>query len=108
MLTFWKITENMSSQKPYGEDEAVDVVRNGLNIRDDFWDDFIVLCGDSHAMSKLLDVPPEKISGWASKIQDLVTKINQSDGADTKKDDRSRSNMINTGNMSFEPIQAHP
>lgn len=105
-ISFWKLNENMS-QKSFGEDEQSNVIRNGLNLRDDFWDDFLSLCGDAQAMSKLLDVPAEKISGWTSKIHSLVDKINQTDGSDKGGDDRSRSNMLNTGNMTHEPIQAH-
>lgn len=72
--------ENFSCFLENQEDlEKEKIVRKGLNIDDNFWDNFIRICGDSNALSKLLNVPKEKISSWSSIIQNKIQEINKKD-----------------------------
>lgn len=80
------------------ESTSFRAIRNGMNLRSkdcgDFWDDFIKACSDSEGMAELLEVPKEKISGWASKIKEILSKVEQQDSQD--KDAEGRSEMIPT------------
>lgn len=62
--------------------QAMEAIRSGMNLRKedcgDFWDDFITVCGNADALSKLLDVPKETITGWPGKIRELKEKDRKS------------------------------
>lgn len=105
-MNFYKLCEQMSGDQPKTplidsglETKSMDVVRNGMQLRtgdcNDFWDDFISLCSNAEALSELLEVPTEKISKWATKIQDTITKIKNYDKNDTKLDQKK---IMPTGN----------
>lgn len=68
----------------YENQEILDqekIIRKGLNIRkeSDFWDDFIQICNDSNALSKLLNVPKEKITSWAGRINSAIKNVKKKD-----------------------------
>lgn len=96
-------TDNATSPLQDSEDEslAMAAIRNGMNLRKDdcgnFWDDFMSICGDANAMSELLDVPHEKVTGWSGKIRDMLDKVKDSD--DQTDGGKNKSEMIPTGNQ---------
>jgi hypothetical protein len=109
-LTFASILDHM--EKYYEEDEsndpildsgveseAMDIVRSGMNISDGFWDDFISLCGDSQAMSELLEVPRGKVATWGKKITSIIERIEKEDSNDSE-----RSDTITTGDEGLSDI----
>jgi hypothetical protein len=109
-LTFASILDHM--EKYYEEDEsndpildsgveseAMDIVRSGMNISDGFWDDFISLCGDSQAMSELLEVPRGKVATWGKKINSIIERIEKEDSNDSE-----RSDTITTGDEGLSDI----
>lgn len=59
--------------------EKEKIVRKGLNMDDNFWDNFIRICNDSNAFSKLLNVPKEKIVSWAEIIKNQIKEIKRKD-----------------------------
>lgn len=69
------------------ESESMDIVRNGINLSDGFWENFINLCGDSQAMSELLEVPRAKVATWGKKINSLIDKIEKEDSSDSERAD---------------------
>lgn len=80
---------------------AMNAIRTGINIRakkdcGDFWDDFIKVCGNADAMSELLDVPREKVTGWAGRIQELLDKVGKSDEESASSRKKS-AEMLSTG-----------
>jgi hypothetical protein len=82
-----------------GDDgKSIEIIRKGLffNKKDyNFWEDFVSLCGNADAMSELLDVPREKITGWAGRIRKLIDETKNSS---QEQDDLSKkSKMISTG-----------
>ena len=84
-ITFYKFA-NILEEKSQNEEKDVDLlnlIRSGNNIRKkecgNFWDDFINLCGDANSMSKLLDVPKEKITILGSKINELRQSVKNKD-----------------------------
>jgi hypothetical protein len=88
--------EQMAAARDQSTDDSVEAVRSGMNIRSDFWDDFIQLTGNAAALSVLLDVPKDKIAGWSQKIMDVLATIQQADNADP--DGRAKTLPTGDGN----------
>ena len=53
------------------------------------------MIGNSDAVAVLLDIPKEKITGWASRIRQLLEKIQNMDSSS----DKTKHKMINTGDI---------
>lgn len=87
MLTFREFKESESEEK------ALEVVRKGMNLQrgDDFWSDLISLAGNAEGMASLFDVPKEKITALAGKINKLKSKI------DTKQETKIKDKLVKTG-----------
>lgn len=94
MLSFAKLLENISLNEAIMPDSrALAVVKAGLNIRPDFWDDFLKICNQP-ALNELLGVRKEVIAKWPSLIRDSIQEIERqnSQEAATKK-----AEVIRTG-----------
>ncbi len=102
MISFHRLCENMDLVKIRSispqNNKAVEIVRAGLNIDNDFWDKFIQVIGNSDGVADLLDVPKEKIIGWSSKIRKIIDQINNHDD-ETAKEEKSK--MMPTGSLSI-------
>lgn len=89
MVSFCKLLEAMEKNKQSplmdsGEEgEILSVIRAGKDLRQEgdtpFWDDFIMVCNNTRGLADLLDVSPEKIRSWPSKIQEALTKLQTHD-----------------------------
>lgn len=73
---------------------AIKAVRNGIGIRDSFWDDFILLLNNPEAVSELFNVPVEKIGTWHEKIKSVLSKVQEDDNEMIPKDKKS---ILKTG-----------
>lgn len=91
MLTF---SEYRESEDEREEERALEVVRKGINLQrsEDFWGDFLRLCGDSEGMAALLDVPRDRVTGLSGRVERLRGMVG--DGEKSPKKDR----MVKTGN----------
>lgn len=109
MVTFLDLWETMSRLREEIGDEqegplldsgeestAMRVIRTGLGFDGDFWENFKSICNDAEGLSELLEIPKEKITGWASKIDELIEKV-QSKDSEAESGDK-KSEMIPTGN----------
>ena len=102
MVSFWQLQEQMEEEPDDQQDllnavednKAMEVVRRGMNLRKpgcgNFWEDFIDICNDADGLSELLDVEREKISRWASIIEEYTNKAEEEDSGDGKE-------MLSTG-----------
>jgi hypothetical protein len=90
MLTFREYRE---SEDERDDEKALDVVRKGVNLQrsNDFWDDFLRLCGDSEGMAALLDVSRDRVTGLSGRVERLRGMVG--DGESVAKKDR----VIKTG-----------
>ena len=61
-----KLSESKDSNK---EEKIKEIISFGKNIRDDFWDDFILLLNDPDGLSALLGISEDEIVTWHSKIK---------------------------------------
>lgn len=53
---------------------ALLAVVTGLNVAEDFWDNFILVCNNKEGMAELLNVSPEKIASWPAIIKTNLDK----------------------------------
>lgn len=90
MRTFREYRE---SEDDKDEEKALEIVRKGMNIQrgNDFWEDFLRLCGDGEGMAALLGVARDRVTGLSGKVERLKDMVGEGD-APSKKD-----RMIKTG-----------
>jgi len=100
MVSFQVLWENMASNEQ--EEKPMAAIRTGINIRDDFWDDFLLLINNSEALSELLDVPTTTISGWHSKVHEMLSKVKKSD---ENPEPGKKSKMVHTGSESMPTLE---
>ena len=89
MLTF---KEFRDAGDPRNDDKALEVVRKGMNLDgEDFWSNFLSLCGQADGMAALLGVPREKITALHGRVNEMIDRVGTTDK--TKSKDR----LIKTG-----------
>lgn len=80
MLSFYQLLEVLENSKTNSEivdNNSIRAIKNGISIRDTFWEDFLNVINSSEAMSELLDVPVHKISTWREKIIFNLEKVKE-------------------------------
>lgn len=96
MSSFQKLWETIqaSKEKSPQDDRAMSAIRTGIGIRDDFWDDFLLVINNSSGIAELLDVPVIKISGWHDKVKAALEKVQ---GADQMPEPKDKGKLLKTG-----------
>ena len=86
-MTFGELWENIESEmQAPKEDKTTSVIRSGIGIRENFWEDFLSVINNSDGLSELLDIPTIKISQWHERITKALEKVKQIDGGEETKD----------------------
>ncbi len=96
-VSFQKLWESIESSRKGGrhpDDKAMEAIRNGINVREDFWDDFLLVINNSGALAVLLDVPVTKIGAWHQSVKEALDKIKQTDAVPDTKD---KGKLLKTG-----------
>jgi hypothetical protein len=83
--------------------KALDAIRTGIGVREDFWSDFLLVINNSEALSELLDIPSTKISSWHSKVNDALSKVK---AADETPEVKKKTTMMSTGDPDFSDDDA--
>lgn len=94
-----QLLENMANHEKDAEHidtASMKAIRTGLNIRDNFWEDFIQVCNNADALAELLGVRAEQISGWSGKIKHNLDRVNKADAAG-EGEDKKKTKVLNTG-----------
>jgi hypothetical protein len=95
MLTFNKVLEKIdeshSNNSEEFNDKAIATIKTGLNLDEDFWDNFKNIC-NSPGLGELLGVSKNVISTWYSKIDKHLNKVEEMELNSSK-----RNKMIKTG-----------
>lgn len=94
-MTFLEAWENIRSIKEQENDAAIDVIFTGLNVADDFWDNFILVCNNKDGLAALLNVSPEKVISWPPAIQEALDKARAKGDPEAKE----KTHIIDTGNQ---------
>lgn len=93
-MSFQKLWEIMENNKIHCENNELKSIRNGIGIKKEFWNDFLLLLNDTESVSDLLDVPLEKVSTWRDKINKAINKVEEEDKTLVAKE---RKKMLKTG-----------
>jgi hypothetical protein len=99
MLSFTDVTNLMKYEATNLEDEEIDekskeMIRIGLKIDEDIWENLIRLCNNSDLLYCLFDIPKEKVSKISLNIRKYLDKIKE----DHEEESRNRKfKMISTG-----------
>ncbi len=103
MVSFQKIMEHMEvfreSQNDKTDKKAAEAIRAGINIREDFWDDFLLLINSSSALAELFKIPATKISLWRSRVQHYLDQVKAEDEV---PDPKKRAKMIRAEKDPFD------
>lgn len=92
-MSFQKLWENMNnSESPNKGDSAI---RTGIGVREDFWNDFLLVINNSSGLSELLDIPVTKIFSWRERIKEALNRVQEEDL--TPDSSKSKKKMIHTG-----------
>lgn len=85
MLTFREFRDAEDERE---EEKALGVVRKGMNLQrsEDFWGDFLKVCGDSEGMAALLGVGRDRITGLSGRVERLKGMIVDKESKSSKKD----------------------
>lgn len=87
MITFGRLLDIINEKSE--DSKVLDLIRFGNSLRKNecgnFWEDFISICARSDAMSELLGVQKEKITGWGEKINKLRAESKQKDSSSKNK-----------------------
>ena len=100
MISFqklWEKLEEFDDDVP-NEDKAISVIRTGLGVDSNFWNNFLQVINNADGLSELLDCPVEKIVRWRSKIQEYLDKVEDQDKPKIHK----KNKIIKTGHQEIE------
>lgn len=100
-VSFSKLWEHMQQSLTESDEDskAMDAIRTGIGVREDFWSDFLLVINNSEALSELLDIPSTKISSWHSKVNDALSKVKT---ADETPEVKKNTTMMSTGDPEFD------
>ena len=91
-----KLEQVESPEGDENEDaKAMVVIRKGLQIDDNFWDNFKQLCNYADGLAKLLDVDTDKIARWSGRIEQVEQKVRESDEGNAGE---KKATVMSTGN----------
>jgi hypothetical protein len=93
-FSFYTLSEAMKEAAEHTSDRAMDAIRSGMNIRPEFWDDFMQLCGNAEGLSELLEMPRHKISAWTPKVIAALERVKQADDGEAA---HNKAKTIPTG-----------
>ena len=74
-------------------DVATTAIVTGQNIDENFWDNFILVCNNKDGLASLLNVSPDKIVTWPSRIQQHLKE------AGNLEPDKVNKKIIPTGEI---------
>jgi hypothetical protein len=98
-MSLYKLLESMDRSNKDTDDKAMNVIRTGLGVDEDFWDNFLLVINNSEGLSALLDVPTTKIGSWHNKVRQALSKVAQ---ADERPNPKGNTKLIHTGLPSDE------
>lgn len=101
MMTFGKLLSIMHEEQEsshHHETKGMRVVRSGLNINEEFWDEFIQVCNNPDDLAELLGVSTTAVSTWATKIKEAVDKVKHAD-SHGEGEEKVKNKILDTGDF---------
>lgn len=72
LVSFCSLLENMKKQPVSLQNKSITAIEKGMELDENFWNNFVQLLNAPENLSQLLDVPVNKISTWHQKISDAI------------------------------------
>lgn len=98
MVSFLKLWENMSQQREHADTKAMIAIRTGINVSDEFWDDFISVTNNADALAELLGVREDQVRSWGSRVHDALEKVQKADD-DGEGEEKPKTKLLDTGEL---------
>lgn len=92
-MTFLEAWENIRSIRENTDDAAIGAIFTGINVAEDFWDNFILVCNNKDGLAALLNVSPEKVASWPPIIQQVLDKSKAHKNPESKE----KTHLLDTG-----------
>jgi len=97
MITFSSLNENMDYNKKLARQQddgkCIESIAHGLKIDEDFWKKFLMLTRNPESTAKLLNVSPEKVKSWHSRIKEYTRKFYENE---TEIEINKKRKLVNT------------
>lgn len=97
-MTFLEAWEKTRSIKENHNDAAIGAIFTGINVAEDFWDNFILVCNNKEGLAALLNLSPEKVASWPPSIQEYLEKSKSEKNPESKE----KTQIMDTGTNSSE------
>jgi hypothetical protein len=75
------------------DDTAISAIFSGINVAEDFWDNFLLVCNNKEGLAELLNVSPEKIASWSDRVQRYLDKSREHGNPEAKE----KTQVMDTG-----------
>ena len=69
-------------EKENEDKQAMEAIANGMNIDENFWQNFMMVLNNTEALSSLLGIPAIKLNKWRSRVSKYLTKYLEDSGED--------------------------
>lgn len=92
-MTFLETWERLRSIKENNDDAAIGAIFTGLNVANDFWDNFILVCNNKEGFANLLNISPDKVNSWPLLIKQNLEKAKKEKNPETKE----KTHILDTG-----------
>jgi hypothetical protein len=92
-MTFLEAWENIRSIRENTDDAAIGAIFTGINVSEDFWDNFILVCNNKEGLAALLNISPEKVASWPPVVQQYLEKSKAHKNPESKE----KTHMLDTG-----------
>lgn len=92
-MTFLEAWENSRRIKENTDEAAIGAIFTGVNVADNFWDNFILVCNNKEGLAALLNISPEKVASWPPTVQKYLDKSKSEKNPESKE----KTNIIDTG-----------
>jgi len=98
MVSFLQLWENMSQQREHADTKAMMAIRTGMNISDDFWDNFISVTNNADALAELLGVREDQVRSWGGRVQEALEKVKTADD-NGEGEEKPKTKLLDTGEL---------
>ncbi|NIQ15604.1 MAG: hypothetical protein GTO02_14765 [Candidatus Dadabacteria bacterium] len=94
-FSFLEAWEKACRIKEAHDDAAVSAIFTGINVAEDFWDNFILVCNNNEGLAALLNVDSEKIASWPAIVQEHLEKAKSEKNPESKE----KTHILDTGEL---------
>jgi len=100
MSNFASLFESMDSfkksKKELEDRMAIDAIKHGFNLDENFWKLFLSMLNSPDTLAKLLNVPTHKVTEWHSRITKYLNKFMDSAESDIIEKPKKKKKLIKT------------